>query len=734
MRQAATHRWMPTISRSLQIMTAVVLVLIMAAATQQMLVLRASEVADAERQMARLDMVFAEQTGRAVETVDVILRGVIAALPDLSRQSPLTGAAGFDALLQRQIGGVQLVAEIAVVDADGNMVFSSRPANAPPYVLPAAGRTLLGIHAASPADQLQISEPMRDANGRWTALMTRPLRGPGGAFTGLVVATLNLAYFEDFYKAVELDENGAIQLHRRDGTVLARYPHLDSVVGTSFADLPPFKNVLAHEQAGTVVMTSPVSGERRIVAIRALHAFPLAVNVSVGESNMLEAWRQQTRVFLLAALLACLLIGTLLLLLSRKSRMGELLLSEYRVAKEAAETANAQLLVQMEERERAEAALRQAQRIEAVGQLTGGVAHDFNNLLTVLLGNIDLLQQSTTLNTSAVERLERMRAAAERGSTLTDQLLAFSRRQPLLPRPIALNEVVEGMLGLLQSAIGGTIRIQTQLSDELWAAMVDPTQIELVILNLAINARDAMPKGGTLTVETANIRLPRPTSDESPPEGDYVMVRVGDSGTGMTDEVKAKAFEPFFTTKGPGEGSGLGLSQVFGLARQSGGGVELESELGVGTSVRVLLPRTTGEPDHSLAQLPGIPAQDVHSTVLLVDDDEAVRSTTGMILEAMGYSVVEAESGREALKRLDGDPMIDILLTDVAMPGMNGPELARQVRQLRPVMPIVFFSGYADPDAVAGDAIRQRMVRKPFRAAELAAQIEAALAEHRASA
>jgi signal transduction histidine kinase/ActR/RegA family two-component response regulator len=457
------------------------------------------------------------------------------------------------------------------------------------------------------------------------------------------------------------------------------------------------------------------------------------VNVSVGEGNVLEAWRQQTRVFLLAALLACLLIGTLLLMLSRKSRMGELLLAEYRSAKEAAESANAQLLVQMEERERAEAALRQAQRIEAVGQLTGGVAHDFNNLLTVLLGNIDLLQQSTALDSATSERLERMRAAAERGATLTDQLLAFSRRQPLLPRPVALNEVVEGMLGLLQSAIGGTIRIQTQLNDELWAAMVDPTQIELVILNLAINARDAMPKGGTLTLETANIRLPRPTRDETPPEGDYVMVRVGDNGAGMTDEVKAKAFEPFFTTKGPGEGSGLGLSQVFGLARQSGGGVELESELGVGTSVRVLLPRATGEPDHSLAQLPGIPAQDVHSTVLLVDDDEAVRSTTGMILEAMGYSVVEADSGREALKCLDDDPMIDILLTDVAMPGMNGPELARQVRQLRPVLPIVFFSGYADPDAVAGDAIRQRMVRKPFRAAELAAQIEAALAEHRAS-
>jgi signal transduction histidine kinase/CheY-like chemotaxis protein len=733
MRVAETQRWMPTIKRSLQIITAVLVLVFMAATTRQLLMLRGSAVADAERQMTRLDMVFAEQTGRAVETVDTILGSMIETAADLQHASP-ADIARIEMRLRHRIDGVKQVSELAMVDAQGHTIFSTRFPTQPPFVLPPAGQTALAIHAANAMDQLQISKPIRETDGHWSALLTRRLPDIDGRFAGIGIATLNLSYFEDFYKSVELSENGAIILHRREGTVLARYPHVDSVVGTSFAALPPFKDVLAHAQAGTVVMASPVDGDRRIMAIRALRVFPLAVSVSVGEANVLAVWRRQTWIYFVAVLLAWAVVGSLMLLLAREWRRIEALLAEFSIARDAAETANAQLLVQMDERERAEAALRQAQRIEAVGQLTGGVAHDFNNLLTVLLGNIDLLQQNARLEPSAAERLDRMRAAAERGATLTDQLLAFSRRQPLVPRAVALNQLVEGMLGLLQSAIGETIRIETQLDPELWPAMVDPTQIELVILNLAINARDAMPKGGMLTLTTGNVRLPPPDSAEEPPKGDYVMVRIGDTGSGMTAEVKAKAFEPFFTTKGPGEGSGLGLSQVFGVARQSGGGVRLESKVGMGTSVSVLLPRAMSQPVETSAGITAFPAPPEHSTVLLVDDDEAVRSTTGMILETMGYGVVEAKSGCEALERLTGDDAIDLLLTDVAMPGMNGPELARQVRVLRPVMPIVFFSGYADPDSVAGDAIRQRMVRKPFRAAELAAQIEAALAEHRASA
>ncbi len=724
---------MPSVSRSLQIVAVLLLVLIILVTGQQLLQLRSGLISDAERQMARLDMVFAEQTGRAVETVDLVLRDVV---DDVHGTRATPGS--LDEMLRRHIEGVRQVLEVTLYDPSGAIVSSSRPPGTRTELLP-AGRSLLAYHAGHPGQDLQISEPIRIGDGPWMTLMSRRVNNPDGSFAGAVIAQLNLAYFEDFYKAVELSENGAIVLHRRDGLVLARYPHSDKAIGSSFAELSPFKEVLAHAIAGTVLMKSPVDGSIRVLAIRALRAFPLAVNVSVDQENVLAPWRQQTLVLTLVALCGSVVMGTLLLLLARASHRLESLLPEFRSAKEAAESANAALLVQMHERERAEAAMRQAQRIEAVGQLTGGVAHDFNNLLTVMLGNLDLMQHSEKLDQALKERLLRMRHAAERGATLVDQLLAFARRQPLSPRAVELNGVVSGMSGLLQSAIGNNIRIETRLANGLWPAMIDPTQIELVILNLAINARDAMPKGGTLTIETANTHMAGPAEDGSAPPGapaagDYIVVSVRDTGTGMAPEVLAKAFEPFFTTKGVGHGSGLGLSQVFGLARQSGGGVHLESSLGQGTTVRVYLPRAANAAIP--AELMVVPefAGGSASTILLVDDDEAVRSTTGMILETMGYKILSAESGQGALAVLRSDIAIDLLLTDVAMPGMNGPQLARQVRVVRPSLPIVFFSGYADPEAVAGDTIRQRIVRKPFRAADLAAQIEIALKEARAAA
>jgi signal transduction histidine kinase/ActR/RegA family two-component response regulator len=721
---------MPRISRPVQILAVTALVLILAFTVHQSLHLRAGVMESARQEVTRLDMVFAEQTGRALDTVALIMRG---AADDLANPLAAQGTAPATVtdMLRRRIAGVPQISEIALTDAAGRVLYSSRPGEEPGRMLSPAGMTLLHLHASQPGDSMEISEPLRGADGGWTTLLSQRMTNAAGGFAGIVVARLDLRYFEDFYRTVELEGNGAIILHRRDGVVLASLPHDEAAMGSNFGHLPPFRDVLAHATIGTVAMHSPIDGTERLVAIRALRRFPLAVSVSVSMDDILAPWWRQTAAFLLIALAASLVVVTLLFLLAHESRKGKALLGEYGSAREAAEQANLRLLEQMAERERTGEAMRQAQRIEAVGQLTGGVAHDFNNLLTVLLGNIDLLQQSPMLDRPMAERLERMRKAAERGATLTDQLLAFARRQPLIPSAMKLNDLVLEMTELLQSAAGGNIHIQTILASDPWPAKVDPTQIELVILNLAINARDAMPQGGRLTIETANVRLGPPERPEEPPAGDYVMVRVGDDGTGMTPEVQAKAFEPFFTTKGPGRGSGLGLSQVFGLARQSGGGAQIESTLGVGTSVRVYLPRATEQEAAGPALTRRTVVPGSASTVLLVDDDEAVRSTTGMILETMGYKVLENESGSTALATLEGESNVDILLTDVAMPGMNGPELARRVRQMRPTMPIVFFSGYADPEAVAGDTIRQRIVRKPFRATELAAQIEAALAEQR---
>ncbi|WP_289052499.1 response regulator [uncultured Methylobacterium sp.] len=409
---------------------------------------------------------------------------------------------------------------------------------------------------------------------------------------------------------------------------------------------------------------------------------------------------------------------------------------EQRVAERTRELAeaNTALQHQIAERERIEDALRQAQRLEAVGQLTGGVAHDFNNLLTVIAGNIEFLERAVFDDRSR-RRLEMMRGAAERGARLTAQLLAFSRRQKLEPVPVQLNRTVASMRDLLQSSMGGSSRIEMTLQPDLWPALVDATQIELIILNLAINARDAMAVGGCLTIETANVRLTSPPARvEEPNPGEYAMVAVSDTGTGIPAEVLARVFEPFFTTKEVGKGSGLGLAQVYGFAKQSGGGVRIDTRVGEGTSVRVYLPRAAGEAalhelrpalaDVSLAR----DASDKR-VVLVVDDDSAVRDITTTRLAEAGYAVREAGSGLAAIQALEADAAVDLAVLDFAMPGMNGVEVATVIRSRWPAIQILFVTGYADHTAlsqvdVGGD---DRVVQKPFRGEDLERKVASIL-------
>ncbi len=408
---------------------------------------------------------------------------------------------------------------------------------------------------------------------------------------------------------------------------------------------------------------------------------------------------------------------------------------ESRVAERTQElaAANRQLLGQIAERERVESTLRQMQRLEAVGQLTSGVAHDFNNLLTVVLGNIGFLEKefaAKAIDGRARQRLGYMRSAAERGAKLTDQLLSFSRRQRLEPQSLDLNETVIGMRDLLQSTMGGSIHIDTKHHCGLWPALVDPTQLELAILNLAINARDAMQVGGTLKVETKNAKLGPPLYPEDPPAGEYVAVSVSDTGTGMTDEIRAKVFEPFFTTKEVGKGSGLGLSQVLGFAKQSGGGVCIESRLGAGTSVHIYLPRAEAKlaPRPREPVLLGQAEGSRGQTILLIDDDNAVREVTRAILHELGYRVLEAGSSGAALDLVEREPRIDLMMVDFAMPGMNGAEVARLARAKRPTLPILFVTGFADRAALAGISEAQ-IISKPFIDDELTHKVRLALAE-----
>ena len=411
---------------------------------------------------------------------------------------------------------------------------------------------------------------------------------------------------------------------------------------------------------------------------------------------------------------------------------------EKRRAEEIA-AVNRQLLAQIEERERMEDTLRRMQRLEAVGQLTSGVAHDFNNLLTVVLGNTAFVRKGLVaagLDGKLRERLDHVRTAAERGATLTAQLLAFSRRQRLEARPVDLNATVASVRDLLQTSVGSRVRLRTELDPALRRALVDPTQIELVLLNLAINARDAMQDGGTLLVETGNARLGAPRRPEEPPPGQYVMVAVADTGSGMAPEVAAKAFEPFFTTKAVGKGSGLGLAQVYGFATQSGGGVSLDTAPGRGTTLRVFLPAApaarpeddAGPPADRVQAPPDRAPAAAPAAILLVDDDHGVREVTGSVLRDLGHTVFEAPGGAVALELLDRPGQsVDLLVVDFAMPGMNGVEVARRARAVRPGLEVLFITGYADLSALAGTP-EERIVQKPFRDGELERKVARCLA------
>jgi signal transduction histidine kinase/CheY-like chemotaxis protein len=743
----AKWRW-PSISRALQLLAVSLLLLITGASVDQLLHERRFIITDSERQMSRLDMVFAEQTGRAIETVDLVIRGAIEtwlASPDLSARDPV-----FAATLARRMRGVRQMTALAITDAAGNVLHASGPDIA--GRLPEAGLALLARAKAETGTRPGFSVPFRGSSGQWTVLVACPIRDPASGITGFGVATLNLGYFEDFYKAVDLTENGSIILHLRDGTVLARYPHVDAAIGTSFGHLPPFRDVLAHGMAGTLLMESPIDGSIRVTAIRALKAFPLAVMVSVEQGSLLAEWRRQAWMLGSSVILASLLIGGLLLMLARRSREAERLLVSTQVARAGAEAATSRLQGEIVERERAETALRHAQRIEAIGQLTGGVAHDFNNLLTVVLGNVDLLLRLRTdgaADNLTYTRLLAVKAAAERGATLTNHLLAFARRQPLLVRPTNLNAVILGMGDLLHSATSRGVSLKTRLSATPWSAMVDATQIELLILNLVVNARDAMPDGGEIIVETANRALTPGGRAEIPRAGDYVSIIVRDSGTGMTEEVAARAFEPFFTTKPLGGGSGLGLSQVFGTASQLGGAVEIDSVVGRGTSVAVYLPRAlvpaAADPSPSRDPSP-LRRPPAGTAVLLVDDDAAVRVAIAASLRAAGFAVREAEDAATALAALDQNPGIDVLLTDLAVPGTDGLQLIDAAHAMRPELPVVLISGHGDAVTESWqDRARQdrpwqdqtrhgqtrhgqaRFVRKPFRTEELVDQLTAAM-------
>lgn len=391
------------------------------------------------------------------------------------------------------------------------------------------------------------------------------------------------------------------------------------------------------------------------------------------------------------------------------------------------------ILQDITRRRETEIELRHAHRLEAVGQLTGGVAHDFNNLLGAILGHTEFLLDLLPERTEARELASEILDCTLNGAALTQRLLAFARRQPLQPAVIDLNEYLPVHVSLLQRTLGETVTVDLTLGPHLWLVHADPSQIVDVLLNLAINARDAMPHGGRLTIATANVTLDAVfcTRNAEATPGEYVMLSVADTGTGMAPEVLARAFEPFFTTKPPGRGSGLGLSTIYGFARQSGGYLDIESALGAGTTVRLYLPRTHAERSSGTehhARTPPLPRG--KEWILVVDDNDAMRTTAARNLAALGYQVRLAVDGPAALAILQGGEHFDLLFTDLVMPnGLSGYLLADAARALQPDLAVLFTTGFAPEDDAENGVMEAGALRKPYRRRELAERVREMLGE-----
>jgi signal transduction histidine kinase/CheY-like chemotaxis protein len=397
---------------------------------------------------------------------------------------------------------------------------------------------------------------------------------------------------------------------------------------------------------------------------------------------------------------------------------------------------NQELLEQASQREHAESQLRQSQKMEAIGQLTGGVAHDFNNMLGVIAGSLDLIQRRLKSGVGGVERfIDAARTATERGAALTHRLLAFARQQPLAPEALDVNKMMTGMSDLLRSTLGEHFQIEIVSAAGLWTANADAHQLENALLNIAINARDAMPEGGKITIETGNAYLDdaycRHHADVDP--GQFVMVAISDTGTGMEPEVVARAFDPFFTTKPAGSGTGLGLSQVYGFVKQSRGHIKIYSELNAGTTVKIYLPRLIEgvAKKGRIAASPAVRTGDSSEIILVVEDDPLVRRLTTEALRELGYTVFDSESASAARSILERVPEIKLLFTDVVMPEVNGKKLADEASRLRPDIKVLYTTGYTPNALVHGGVLDAdvHFLSKPFTLDQLAVKVRAVLDE-----
>ena len=539
--------------------------------------------------------------------------------------------------------------------------------------------------------------------------------GPQSGLRDMIFVSLDLDNFIDYSQSVIDPGDYLLNMSRSDGAVLVRFPG-EALAGRVLSPASQFRqNIARNPDHGTYDTASELDGERRLFAYRKVSDYPVYVSVGLARSAVIGGWLRLMGSHLIFGVPAMLALVALAYFAMRRS--------------EEADRATAAAAAETERRVAAEDTLRHAQRMQAIGQMAGGIAHDFNNLLTAVTGNLDMILRSANDNSRIKRLTEAALRATMRGERLTHQLLMFSRREVLRPETINLNRLLMEFQGLMRRAAGETVDVQLHLDPGLDPSHIDQVQFEAAVLNLVVNARDALADGGTVVVETSNIVLDANYAAENPEvkPGPYVMVAVSDTGIGIEGHDLPHVFEPFFTTKEVGRGSGLGLSQVYGFAKESGGHVKIYSEAGVGTTVKLYLPRSAERPVETARQgVVPLRTATGGETVLVVEDDEGVLAMAIESLEDLGYRVLVAHNGREALAIVKSDDKIDILFSDIVMPGgINGAELAIEARRLRPSIKVLLTSGYTGAVLAGEHGLPADMpvLGKPYRRDELAARL-----------
>ncbi|MGB8565584.1 MAG: ATP-binding protein [Pseudolabrys sp.] len=628
----------------------------------------------ADEELAGLLNILSQHASGIFQSVDLTFAAVDAIVGDLTDEQIKAS----DQALHQQLGklekSVKAIDAILVADRNGHTIVSSAvfPIPTGPDV---ADRDYFQAQVERDAGTYVSAASRSRVRQEDFFGVSRRRSVRDGQFNGIIMISITPKVFAEFYRQLAGDTAASFTLSKSDGAILARYPMPAGDVTHFRPDSGFMLSVVDHPEGGFVTTSYSVDDLQRRFAYLKIGYADLYLSDGLPIDSILYGWMRTMASHLVFGIPATLVLFTLVLLAMRRTRA---------------------LYAEAERRDMAEQALRQSQKMEAVGQLTGGVAHDFNNLLTIIIGNLGIAKRGV-VEARAERALNNALVGAERAAQLTQRLLAFSRRQPLNPRALDINKLIVAISDLLTRTLGENIELETISGAGLWNVEVDASEMESTLLNLALNARDAMPTGGKLTIETSNAYL----DDEYCREhegilpGQYILVAITDSGAGMSAETIDRAFEPFFTTKEAGKGTGLGLSQVYGFMKQSGGHVKIYSEPGEGTTIKLYLPRREGN------ELVISGDDDLNSergggeTILIVEDDDGVRQYASEILRDLNYQIIEAKDSATALRLLDADKKFDLLLTDVVLPGKNGRELANEVERRRPGTKIIFMTGYS---------------------------------------